>query len=396
VTQLKARGHITERTLEEEIATAQVICEGFKNRRGSPKKHIFVVTYDCNLRCSYCYERHLRTRGQDWLEETLDVERVDQIFAAIEQFERDISHREMLSIGLYGGEPLLWKNRAVVEYILEQGAEMGYSSTISTNGFRLREFAPLLSKYPIDYVQVTLDGPPEVHNARRFTASGEGTFDRLMQGIKEARKHRIPTRIRTTVDPANAPFVPSLNPHLEALGVSEGGELEAYLAPTSDLWKQYDPHILDSYEGKCSSQMLARPPRRTSRHIESAFAADSTVWIPSGYYCKAENNVFYDPFGDLYTCVQALGCREHTVGTYSPTLDLNENYELWTLRTAFNLPKCQDCRYAPVCGGGCALAAYRANGTIVSGNCGSFKRLLDGCIPYLYRHWKKNELRAHG
>jgi uncharacterized protein len=386
ITQLRRRGYLTEKSREEELRAARRRCESLKRWRDYPKQHHLVPTYNCNLRCSYCYERHLRTRGEEWLEETLDPEQIDQIFFAIDRFDEGAPCPAKSLVVLYGGEPLLWRNREIVEYILQTGAERGHSFAIVTNGFRLREFAPLLSKYPIDYVHVTLDGPPEVHNARRFTASGEGTFDRIIQGMNEARQHELAIQIRIPLDVATAEHVPELAERLNQLGLGKEVGIRPYvhLVFGNPEWDASLDRLLDLYMVESQMESIEDEKRPAYRNLKSVFRKGSRL-APRFWHCGAHtSDLFYDPFGDIYTCWRGIGSREFAVGRYSPELVLNEDYDVWMSRTVLDLSKCSECKYALLCGGGCAFRAYKEAGTIQAGHCKSLSFLTKALIPHLY------------
>ena len=48
---------------------------------------VLMPTYDCNLRCVYCYERHRLSRGQEWLEHTITPSVLDDIFMQVKDFK---------------------------------------------------------------------------------------------------------------------------------------------------------------------------------------------------------------------------------------------------------------------------------------------------------------------
>ena len=82
------------------------------------------ITNKCNLRCSYCYERHLNTAYGCINNETRD---------RIADFIRRQDNAE--TVYLFGGEPLLYKE--TVKYFCE--AFKAKEFVITTNGTLLDE-----------------------------------------------------------------------------------------------------------------------------------------------------------------------------------------------------------------------------------------------------------------
>lgn len=63
---------------------------------------------------------------------------------------------------------------------------------VQTNGTLISdEFCSLFVKVGMR-VGVSLDGPKEIHDKRRLSRSGHGTFDKVMMGIERLKRHGIP------------------------------------------------------------------------------------------------------------------------------------------------------------------------------------------------------------
>jgi MoaA/NifB/PqqE/SkfB family radical SAM enzyme len=104
----------------------------------------------------------------------------------IEKFEAFVdsvkSFRPEISLG--STEPLLYKDiiRAV-DYVKKSGLVC----SLGTNGFLLPKFAEELVRVGLDELQVSIDGPPEVHNSIRGVP---GAFERLEVGIRLIHKYK--------------------------------------------------------------------------------------------------------------------------------------------------------------------------------------------------------------
>lgn len=145
-----------------------------------PSQVIFYLTFRCNMKCSFCAQQgdyeggkfKVSTRDEMGFEDWKSI--VDQI------------HSFHPSILLIGGEPLLHKNfLEIAEYIRDKKLRC----SVFTNGYFLEEYAKELVNLEIN-LSISVDGPPEIHDAIRGV---RGSFEKIERGIKaylEACKHR--------------------------------------------------------------------------------------------------------------------------------------------------------------------------------------------------------------
>jgi Fe-coproporphyrin III synthase len=89
-------------------------------------------------------------------------------------------------VSVSGGEPLMYRE---LERVLAHATSLGLFTTITTNGYfnegrRLSRLRGL-----VNLVAVSLDGPPEIHNAIR---GSELAFEKLQRGLEALRGSGIP------------------------------------------------------------------------------------------------------------------------------------------------------------------------------------------------------------
>jgi len=163
------------------------------------------VTQDCNLRCVYCiYQDHFtekRNYSKKWM--SLDIAR-----AAIDMLKRHSSGEEEISIGFYGGEPLLRfpfiKECVGYARSLFDGQKINFN--ITTNGTLIDdEIAGFLIKEGF-FIMVSLDGPKEYHDQFRQDQKGKGSFVQTQAGLKRlSQKYEL---YKTGTLAINAVFTP--------------------------------------------------------------------------------------------------------------------------------------------------------------------------------------------
>ncbi|HEY4695739.1 MAG TPA: SPASM domain-containing protein, partial [Candidatus Hydromicrobium sp.] len=65
------------------------------------------------------------------------------------------------------------------------------------------------------------------------------------------------------------------------------------------------------------------------------------------------------PDGLIYACPESIGNPEFAIGKFYPDLEYYEDkVNLWKERTILNIPKCRECKFSPICGGGCSYSSF--------------------------------------
>ncbi|MBU6998341.1 MAG: radical SAM protein [Theionarchaea archaeon] len=403
---LRARTYLTQRDKEEEIEMMSKRCK-YLNYVNKSYSHQFTVTYDCNMRCAYCFENPVKTKGKKRTR-ILDRKQVDRIFDVIVKLDSDINVDTSGVLSLWGGEPFMPETKDIVRYIFKKGTELGYRfGYMNTNGLALMEFVEMLEEYRIPLVKVTLDGPPEIHDTRRKAVDGSGTFDRIVEGIEALSATGVKIGLRTNIDSANVDHVPSLLDFYVSQGWHEDPHFGFALMPTYGAWwgdkelswreciqkveamTRTHP-LMNIFETKWETRIFGYP-----RPYVKDIVLGGKCILPNSHYCNGFMvNMLYDPYGDIYTCLKLSGEPEHKVGVYMPEFHLNKNYTLWQERSIFNIPECRNCSYSPLCRGGSAYRAYLKTGNLMEPHCDTFKDFLEVFVPQVYRQFK--ERRSQG
>lgn len=146
---------------------------------------VWNFTNACNLHCKHCYQNAGKRAGDELTtEEALHA--VDVLADA-----------GVAYIAFSGGEPLAREDFfKIAKHVVER--DMAFA--VATNGTLLSEKnAKKLKDLGCSYVQVSLDGKKETHNAFR----GTNYFDRTVQGIKNAKKAGVTVGIAMCVTKFN-------------------------------------------------------------------------------------------------------------------------------------------------------------------------------------------------
>jgi len=131
------------------------------------------LTHRCNLRCRMCGQ----WRRQDTLRsDALSLKRLKEVITEMVPF-----HPKFY---LWGGEPLLYPEiDELIGFLKEKDQYM----VINTNGALLARHAAPIVSHRVDGLDVSIDGPPDLHDEIRGVA---GTSAPLKEGLELIRKLR--------------------------------------------------------------------------------------------------------------------------------------------------------------------------------------------------------------
>lgn len=306
-------------------------------------------TLDCNFRCPYCYE----DIPDELKMSPMDGERVQSLIRFVTKMVKNIRG---LRVDWYGGEPLLCPetihelNAEFVRLALEQ--KCSYKQTMVTNGYLLTpETAERLKEGGLYSVQVTLDGPPTVHDKRRFLANGKGTFDTIMDNLKKVVDIINMVSIRVNIDRKNMDSYEELFDVLIDQGLRDRvtiypGRVEA------DVGSRLAKSSLDSLEYMETALQFLR--RARERGFKTLLATEPRFKLES---CRAValNGWVIDPMLNLYKCWGVLGDKDFAVGriTSDGSIATNNGLMAWLTWDPLEREQCRKCKSLPICMGGC-------------------------------------------
>jgi len=356
--------------------------------------YIFMPTYDCNLRCAYCFQDHMRTdRRFSHLLRVMSAEMIDRIFLGMQQIEALHGHSgdgpRHRNIGFFGGEPLLATCRPAVERIIDRALADGTASFWAvTNATELDAYEDLLRPDRLAGLQITLDGPPGEHDQRRIYADGSGSFARIAENISLALSHQVAVSIRLNLDRNNIHLMPALADEIKARGWDRQRRFSVYSAPiraengktdaktTFDSW-ELEQTLASLRESHPSLAVIGGPDDIIKSNARKLFDQPGAA-APSFQesFCSAHTRMYiFDVFADIYACWERTGDPQVRIGKIGDDGSLSLNLpvqNLWRSRTVASNPACRQCRYALQCGGGCAVLALGKTGRYHANFCDGF------------------------
>lgn len=318
------------------------------------------VSEDCNLACDYCYYSRLGGKLGHRVRR-IESEVLERFIKQYMEFSGGV-----VSFAWQGGEPLLagldFFQEVIALQIKHAPANATISNSVQTNATLITdEWARFFKRYNF-LVGVSLDGPKEIHDARRVAHSGNGSFDRVMGGVEKLRRHGVDFNILTVIHEGN---------------VNKGAELMEFFQAEGFRYVQFIPCM------DFRAQETAKPPRYLiSAQDYGNFLCDVfDIWYNDGQLRTSVR--FFDNMLAVYLnhsaemCVHQKTCPttlilEQNGDAYPCDFYLSEDYKLGNvgqddlrdilgnyvhqrfLQRKPQLPeKCVTCEFQQLCHGGC-------------------------------------------
>jgi len=159
----------------------------------------------CNLGCSYCFflDKEQLYEGDRF---RMSDEMLDNYIRSLVEMHKV----PQVTVAWQGGEPTLMgldfyrKSLEIEDTYRKPG--MTFLNTMQTNGTLLNdEWCEFFAEHDF-LIGISIDGPRELHDAYRVNKRGEGTFDKVMKGLRLLQKHKVEYNVLTTVNDKNGDY----------------------------------------------------------------------------------------------------------------------------------------------------------------------------------------------
>ena len=311
------------------------IIEIIENRIISQGIHLtFLTTDECNFRCPYCYENHKSQSISTHIYERI----IDYLMRA---------NKDSLSIDWFGGEPTLRIDdiEQFMNRVVNLNKFTNLNASITTNGYLLnRRNFERLHKCGVRFFQVTIDGVKEEHDRFRYLRNKGGTFDVIVQNIKDILNLELEYEliIRNNYNESS-----NLIRYVDYIYSLIGRDKRFKLCFSSTgNWKSTGDILPESSSNLMLSRALLRAEKLGLSILETGIK-------PQNSFCCAnlDDSFIINSKGELLRCTVKLDWDKNIIGKLGAHGEMlfNENYILW--RSSRRLEKCVDCAVRPVCMG---------------------------------------------
>lgn len=384
------RGYLTTKSENEEYEYVKRLASALHKKKKIVNSFFtFVVTYDCNFKCPYCFEKEATKNIHKIIVFTKEM--VDKAYLSIQEIQPDKELRPAI-ITLFGGEPLLKENKEIVRYIIEQGRALGFRFDAVTNGYDLDAYEDLLSSENFNRLLITVDGTEDRHNLTRVHKEYHLTFKKIVNNIGLALNNGIGVTVRINTNKSNFDELNDLKLMFDSLHYTENPNFSM----DSAVLRNYDEGLTKEER---SSFFTTKEFVEAHQKLKFKYSCN-TLGVFSNIYhaimkqkplqfrptfCGAQTGSYvFDPLGKIYTCWEFVGKKSFEVGDYSQ-LPIKWDYEqlnLWQEHNITSVKSCSMCKYALICGGGCLALNWNKH------KCNSMPELINYTANVAFNNYK--------
>lgn len=342
---LRQEGFVCEEIEDDEfVLKSQFITQSIQHDK-TQLSLVLVPTLDCNFNCPYCFENGKRGGLMD--EATIEK---------LIEFIKGNDILKELSITWYGGEPLL--GISVIEKILDRinkevSTKIAHHSIV-TNGYLFNDRAiRLFKRYPLESIQITLDGSAERHNRlRALKANGGPTFNTILDNVERIVEELPDTQlhIRVNIDKDN---------------------VDDYFEISKLVSSRFSGKNIIAYPG-----IIRLENEEKTSIVEPAFGRWETAEFMFDLYDRGVmcggvfpalhlnkvccalcvGSFIIGPKGEIYKCWNDVSDQEKEVGNIASNSITNKPlfYRYHQGCAWYNDPECKQCFFLPICNGKCA------------------------------------------
>lgn len=313
-------------------------CVKMINHNFSSESHLRITinpTLDCNLRCWYCYENHLKGS-------CMNQNTIESIVKHIEICARS-NMLKKIQLSFFGGEPLM-KYSQVVKPIIKRCSEICkknkklFMLSFTTNGVCLTPSVinELINLSPEVSVQVAFDGKREYHDSVKCFENGNGSYDLVKKHIVYAIKHGVMTTIRCNYTLKNIESFEELIYDFRQFWGCPNVKFSFH-----KVWQE--PESEELFKKR---ESLRRVILKTgvNNNINS-FYGDSLAPC----YADFDNHIVINYNGDIYKCTARDFRPEHRLGYLDASGKIIYNLKAAKRKETRLTKECLSCRLLPIC-----------------------------------------------
>lgn len=332
--------------------------ENFTTVYSKPQAVTMLLTNDCNLACSYCFESN---KGKDYMSKEMALDILKATYNPVDPMAG------IFTLNMFGGEPLMnWETfKAVCDYVLENNLKIRITATTNLT---------LLTDEMIDYIDelsipvlVSVDGIKEVHDKHRCNS-----FDKVIENMKKLIDRDLGYLIeaRMTVAPDTAKYMYESVKMLVDLGINNIANV-----PASDL--EWDAQSIqdykDNYEKILDMYIDILNDESNKRNI-SLYKVDQALNLAlepikeDTSMCNIGNPkwVIVDWKGDIWPCpdyptTDNVDLIAGKIGNFYTGVD-ETKVDPKPMVATYELERCKGCEAISICKSGCPYENYTKNG----------------------------------
>lgn len=334
------------------------------------------VASRCNINCTYCYVYNMGDEGWKDMPKLISMETVEALAKAVGRLAEQ--QTKAFATVLHGGEPLMLgpKRLEFVLASLRRNLPPSFPICIQTNGMLLtHKIADICSEYRVS-ISVSVDGPKDVNDQFRLGTTGEGTYEKVLEGLNVLRQHSdtafLYAGLLAVIDPYSDPA--QVYAHFKSLGTPS---VDFLYRDGNHSNMPYGKRAFESVEyGSWLTKLLdiyladLTPPR-------VRFLDDVIRLVLGGHGVKeglgemsygiaivetdgsiTKNDTLKSTFEGADRFIEFWSVHTHELSQVFRTAEFAEYHALQRPSSS----ECQSCPYLKVCGGGMPLHRWKNGG----------------------------------
>jgi len=299
----------------------------------------------CNLMCSYCFQQ------EDLVHSNMFS------FLDYQGILMNLSNSSYDRIFLFGGEPLISENVGFINLIFNIFTKNKLS--IFTNGNFNEDLFNILKlhKENIDTVIITIDGPEEIHNFRRFNPNGN-SYKIIMNNIKKLLTLVDMIDIQINIDKTNVFTINKLFDGFKEYPFLKECQFSInpvkYTSDSLSTIELYDLYfkLVKHYKEYCIS-LNSKTFINFIDFLGGKPIVKERCGIGHTHIFDFENNI-------IYACPQKMVSKVGDLNYNGYKLDHRKIDEYHNISMKNN-SECQSCFYSLFCDQGCAFEPKKVN-----------------------------------
>lgn len=323
-----------------EYEKAKTYIKSYHNQ-SSGYKLIVNPTMNCNFKCWYCYESHVKNSK-------MNTNVIDKISLLVENILKE-QNLKYFELSFFGGEPFLYYRQVIkplLEIVKEKCIRYNVNLIIgfTTNGYLLNEniINEILLFSRDVHFQITLDGDELEHNKVRFVSKNKGSFKEIIENIKMISFDCTVT-LRINYTKSNFHSIKNIFYEFKNEYSYNPENIEISL---SRVWQENFEVDKDEY------QNIIKVIKSINLKLPASISVDS---VKNPCYADTKNQVTVNYNGDVYKCTARDFNKENKEGYIR-----DDGHIIWNERgetrkeSRFNNKPCKTCFLFPMCSGGCS------------------------------------------
>lgn len=324
--------------IEDTVIESNVIIKEISNKLSSTPRLRLTInpTLDCNLRCWYCYESHIK-----------DSYITDSIYLSILRFvEKQLTNPaiQYVDLSFFGGEPLIKAATIALPLAKEikhlcELYEKNFKLHFTTNGVLLTKklVDTIASIYPNTSLQIPFDGNRELHDRIKKLPNSKGTYDIILSNINYALSLGLTINIRCNFTEDNIDSFRFLIDDLCSLPNFSSSNIALSL---QQVW-----------QANITSEIFNRANKIHNYAKDKGLTSDLAGKVCVSSYCYADyiNSYVINYNGDIFRCTAREFDSHNKMGKLDEQGEiLIEDDEPNRIERRFK-KACINCRLLPIC-----------------------------------------------